>query len=159
VGLDPEQVSEIRSLIASLRGERTILLSSHILSEVSVLCEQVIVINKGRVLAQDSAPRLAERLRPSLRVRIRVEAPREEVIAVLRRVPGVVYADKDPRDMGVRFEARDDETLREVSRAIQERRWLLLEMNQEALTLEEIFLSLVREEARAEGAAAAGGVP
>jgi ABC-2 type transport system ATP-binding protein len=145
VGLDPEQVSEIRSLIASFRGDRTILLSSHILSEVSVLCEEIIVIHKGRVLAQDSPPRLAERLRPSLRVRVKVEAPREELIAMIRQVPGVVYADKDAYDMTVRFEARSDETLREVSRAIQERHWLLLEMNQEPLTLEEIFLSLVRQ--------------
>ena len=146
VGLDPEQVTEIRNLIRGLQGERTILLSSHILSEVSLLCQQVIVINKGRVLAQDHPDRLAERLRPSLRVNLRVEAPREEVIAELRKIPGVLYADKDSRDQTVRFEARDDATLREVSRAIQEKRWLLLEMKHEALGLEEIFLSLVRQD-------------
>ena len=146
VGLDPEQVTEIRNLIRGLQGERTILLSSHILSEVSLLCQQVIVINKGRVLAQDHPDRLAERLRPSLRVNLRVEAPREEVIAELRKIPGVLYADKDSRDLTVRLEVRDDATLREVSRAIQEKRWLLLEMKHEALGLEEIFLSLVRQD-------------
>ena len=156
VGLDPEQVTEIRSLIASFRGERTILLSSHILPEVSLLCEQVIVIHSGKVLAKDSPARLAERLRPSLRVRVRVEAPREEVIALLRTVPGVLHADKDPRDLSVRFEARDDEVLREASRAIQERRWLLLEMSREAVSLEDIFLTLVRRPAAGDERAAGG---
>ena len=147
VGLDPEQVTDIRNLIRGLQGERTILLSSHILSEVSLLCQRVIVINKGKVLAEDSPERLGERLRPSLRVNLRVEAPREEVIEVLRRIPGVLYADKDARDASVRLEARNDETLREVSRVIQERRWLLLEMRREPLGLEEIFLSLVQGDA------------
>lgn len=146
VGLDPEQVTEIRNLIRSLQGERTILLSSHILSEVSLLCRQVIVINKGRVLAQDDPARLAERLRPSLRVSLRVEAPREEVIIELRKITGVLYVDKDIHDMSVRLEARDEAALREVSRAIQEKRWLLLEMKHEAVGLEEIFLSLVRQD-------------
>jgi ABC-2 type transport system ATP-binding protein len=155
-GLDPEQVTDIRSLIASFRGERTILLSSHILSEVSLLCEQVIVINRGKVLARDSPANLAERLRPSLRVRMRVEAPREEVLDVIRAVPGVLYADKDPRDLSVRFEARDDETLREISRAIQDRRWLLLEMNHEAVSLEDIFLALVRRSSGDESAPPGG---
>ena len=157
VGLDPEQVAEIRSLIAGFRGERTILLSSHILSEVSLLCEQVIVIHRGRVLATDSPGHLADALGSSLRVRLRVEAPREEVIACLRTIPGVVYADKDPRDLAVRLEARSDDVLREVARAIQERRWLLLEMNREALSLEEIFLSLVRRQPAGEEGTAPGG--
>ena len=151
VGLDPEQVTDIRNLIRGLQGERTILLSSHILSEVSLLCQRVIVINKGKVLAEDSPERLGERLRPSLRVNLRVEAPREEVIEVLRRIPGVLYADKDARDASVRLEARNDETLREVSRVIQERRWLLLEMRREPLGLEEIFLSLVQRDASENG--------
>ncbi len=149
LGLDPEQVTEIRNLIGRLRGERTVLFSSHILSEVSLVCQQIIVINKGRILAQDTPDALAGRLRPWLRVNLRVEAPREEVIAVLSRIPGVLYTDKEPRDLSVRLEAQSDEVLREVSRAIQEKHWLLLEMRHEALGLEEIFLSLVREDQKA----------
>jgi len=146
VGLDPEQVTEIRSLILRLRGERTVLLSSHILSEVSLLCQRIIVINKGRILAEDTPQRLSDRLRPSLRVSLRVEAPREAVLELLSTIPGVIRADGESRDASVRLEARSEDALREVSRAIQERRWLLLEMKRESPGLEEIFLSLVRHE-------------
>jgi gliding motility-associated transport system ATP-binding protein len=156
VGLDPEQVNDIRNLIRGLQGERTILLSSHILSEVSLLCQRIIVINKGKVLAEDSPERLADRLRPSLRVNLRVEAPPEDVLALLRKIPGVLHADKDARDPSVRLEALSDEVLREVSRAIQEQRWLLLEMRRETLGLEEIFLSLVHRDASAAAGEVAG---
>ncbi len=77
---------------------------------------------------------------------LRVEAPRAEVIELLSRIPGVIRADEEAEDPSVRFEARSEDVLREVSRAIQERRWLLLEMKRETLGLEEIFLSLVHEE-------------
>jgi ABC-2 type transport system ATP-binding protein len=154
VGLDPEQVTEIRSLIHRLQGERTVLLSSHILSEVSLLCRRIIVINKGRILAEDTAERLADRLRPSLRVSLRVEAPRDAVIALLASIPGVIRADGEGPDGAVRLEARSEDVLREVSRAIQEQRWLMLEMRREPLGLEEIFLSLVqRETTREDGRA------
>jgi ABC-2 type transport system ATP-binding protein len=146
VGLDPEQVSEIRSLIRGLQGERTILLSSHIVSEVSLLCRRIIVINQGRILADDAPERLSARFRPSLRVNLRVEAPRQDVVDVLTRIPGVICALSEEADASVRFEAQSEEVLREVSRAILHQRWLLLEMKRETLGLEEIFLSLVHEE-------------
>jgi len=146
VGLDPEQVTEIRSLIRRLQGERTVLLSSHILSEVSLLCRRVIVINKGRILAEDTPERLSDRLRSSLRVSLRVEAPRDAVVSLLSAIPGVIRADGDGPDASVRLEARGEDVLREVSRAIQEQRWLLLEMKRETIGLEEIFLSLVHHE-------------
>jgi ABC-2 type transport system ATP-binding protein len=148
VGLDPEQVTEIRGLISRLRGSRTVLLSSHILSEVSLLCQRIIVIHKGRILAEDTPERLSDRLRPSLRVSLRVEAPREAVLEMLSAIPGVIRADGESQDATVRLEAETEDVLREVSRAIQERRWLLLEMKRESLGLEEIFLSLVRHDER-----------
>ncbi len=150
-GLDPEQVSEIRGLIRALKGERTVLLSSHILSEVSLLCEEVIVLHRGRVVAQDSPERLAERLRPSLRVTLRVEAEIDEVVGRLAGVGGVLSVRGDGGR--VHLEARDEATLREISRTIQEAGWLLLEMKHETLALEDIFLTLVRGEGGA-GAAA-----
>jgi ABC-2 type transport system ATP-binding protein len=146
VGLDPEQVSEMRGLIDGLRGRRTILLSSHILSEVSLLCGWIIVIHEGRILAADTPQRLGARLQRSLRAKLRIEAPREEVIDVLSRIPGVTRAVLGAVDGSVRVEGQSEEALREVSRAIRDRRWLLLEMTRETLDLEEIFLSLVHEE-------------
>src|SRR5437588_6848400 len=113
IGLDPEQVTEIRSLIRRLQGERTVLLSSHILSEVSLLCRRVIVINKGRILAEDTPERLSDRLRPSLRVSLRVEAPRDAVVSLLSAIPGVIRADGDGPDASVRLEARSEDALRD----------------------------------------------
>ena len=153
-GLDPEQVTEIRGLIRGLSGERTVLLSSHILSEVSLLCRRIIVINGGKILAEDTPERLSERLRPSLRVNLRIEAPPNDVIPVLAAIPGVLAADRTASGDGVRVEARDEEVLREVSRAIQERRWLLLEMKRETLGLEEIFLALVQGGGSSDGGTA-----
>ena len=150
-GLDPEQVSEIRGLVRALKGERTVLLSSHILSEVSLLCEEVIVLHRGRVVAQDSPERLAERLRPSLRVTIRVEADSDSVVGRLAGIGGVLSVRGD--DGRILLEARDEATLREISRTIHEAGWLLLEMKHETLALEDIFLTLVRGEGGA-GAAA-----
>jgi gliding motility-associated transport system ATP-binding protein len=146
IGLDPEQVSEIRGLIRGLRGERTVLLSSHVVSEVSLLCRRIIVINKGRILADDTPERLSGRFRSSLRVSLRVEAPRHEVVEVLSRIPGVIRALSEEADSSVRLDAQNEDVLREVSRTIQDRRWLVLEMKRETLGLEEIFLSLVHEE-------------
>src|SRR5262249_12423233 len=106
IGLDPAQVSEIRGLIRGLRGERTILLSSHVVSEVCLLCRRVIVINKGRILADDTPERLSERFRPSLRVSLRVEAPRREVVDVLSRIRGVIRALPEGTDSSVLLEAQ-----------------------------------------------------
>jgi ABC-2 type transport system ATP-binding protein len=142
-GLDPEQVTEIRGLIRSLRGERTVLLSSHVLAEVALVCERVIVIHGGRILAVDRPEELAKRLRPSVRVNLRVDAPRGEVIARLRTIPGMTSAEPSG-DASVRLEAASEDALREAARAIQARGWLVLEMNREPLDLESIFLSLVR---------------
>ena len=77
---------------------------------------------------------------------LRVEAPRDAVVSLLSAIPGVIRADGDGPDANVRLEARSEDVLREVSRAIQEQRWLLLEMKRETIGLEEIFLSLVRHE-------------
>ncbi|MEW6267909.1 MAG: ABC transporter ATP-binding protein [Thermodesulfobacteriota bacterium] len=143
-GLDPEQVTGIRELVKSLRGQRTIVFSSHILSEVSQVAQRVVIINRGRVVAEDSPEGLARRIEGAVRVWLRAEGPAREVRDTIASVPGV--RDLEDGDGRWRFHARDESTVRDVSRAVTARGFLILELTRESLSLEEIFLRLVRVE-------------
>jgi ABC-2 type transport system ATP-binding protein len=140
-GLDPGQVTEIRDLVKSLRGERTLLFSSHILSEVSQVAQRVVIIDRGRVVAEDRPEGLARRLAGEIRLCVRADAPVAELAALAARVPGVHGV--APVDGRLHLVARDESVVRELSRAIAEQRWTLVELTHESLTLEEIFLRLV----------------
>jgi ABC-2 type transport system ATP-binding protein len=140
-GLDPGQVTGIRDLVKSLRGERTLLFSSHILSEVSQVAQRVVIIDRGRVVAEDRPEGLARRLAGEIRLCLRADAPPAELAALAARIPGVHGVAAD--DGRLRLVARDEAVVRELSRAIADRRWTLVELTHESLTLEEIFLRLV----------------
>jgi ABC-2 type transport system ATP-binding protein len=148
IGLDPGQVVEIRELVRRLRGARTVLFSSHILSEVEALCERVIVIAQGRLVGLGSTPELARRLGSRQRVTVRVDGPAADVRTTLA---GVADVDRlEERDGAFLVEATGAEPLaRLVGSAMQQRGWVVLELRQEALDLEDIFLELVRGESRA----------
>jgi ABC-2 type transport system ATP-binding protein len=141
-GLDPEQVADIRELVKGLRGQRTIIFSSHILSEVSQVAQRVVIINRGRVVAEDRPEGLARRIAGAVTVHLRAEAPESELRALLSAIPGV--HDLAVVDGRFRFHARDEGVVREVSRAVTARGFLLLELSRESLSLEEIFLRLVQ---------------
>ena len=148
IGLDPAQVVEIRELVRGLRGARTVLFSSHILSEVEALCERVIVVAQGALVGVGSTPELARRLGSRQRVTVRVDGPGADVRATLA---GVADVDRlEERDGAFLVEATGDGPLaRRVGAAMQEHGWVVLELRQEALDLEEIFLELVRGESHA----------
>ena len=143
IGLDPGQVVEIRELIGGLRGTRTVLFSSHILSEVEALCERVIVVAEGRLIGQGSAADLARELGARQRVTVRVDGPRAEVEMRLRAVADVQRVVVD----GERFvlEAPANVPLaRRVGEVVAREGWVVLELAQEQLDLEDLFLELVR---------------
>lgn len=144
-GLDPEQAIEIRALIRSLRTRCTILLSSHALAEIGLVCGRIILVRRGRILAEDSPERLAARLSSRIVVRLRVDAPEPAVSAALVGVPGVLRV--DPGAAGA-FEVhlRDDDAARETSRLLARRRWAVLEMTRRPVEVEDVFLALVRDE-------------
>jgi ABC-2 type transport system ATP-binding protein len=146
-GLDPEQVAEMRSLIRRLRHQCTVILSTHILTEVEATCDRVIIIHRGRVLALDTPANLNRRLRPTSQVCIEVRAPAGEITAALRAVPGVLAVDKTGAADGLLMltvSTERDRDLRErLADTITRRGWGLRELRPQTLTLEEIFLSLV----------------
>ncbi len=149
VGLDPLQAAEMRALLGRLTG-RTILLSTHILSEASALCSRVVILARGRLLAEDAPEGLARRLEGMGRLWARVEGPAEAVAAALAALPGAVGVEQQAPDgrPGLAFLVRvraTEPAQRQLGAAIVTRGWTLLEMRADAPTLEDLFLRLVTQ--------------
>jgi ABC-2 type transport system ATP-binding protein len=151
VGLDPQQIIEIRQLIKELSGKSTIILSTHILPEVSMICQRVIIINNGRIVAVDTPENLTARLQTSSKLLLTVDGPVDRIEFHLAQIPGVLRVEaKDGTRAGaatfiVEVE-RDRDLRRDVSRTIVDRGWGLLELRPADMTLEEVFIRLVTEE-------------
>jgi ABC-2 type transport system ATP-binding protein len=146
-GLDPHQIIETRDLIKGLAGDHTIILSTHILPEVEQICEKVIIIAKGKVVATDSVENLTSRLRGSESVAVEVIAPEGAAVqARLEQVAGVSRViPKESKDGRLLFtvESLEGRHIRPgVARSVIEAGWNLNELHGMALSLEEIFLEL-----------------
>jgi gliding motility-associated transport system ATP-binding protein len=147
-GLDPEQVAETRRLIRNLRGDSTVILSTHILPEVEATCDRVIIIHQGRILAVDTPSNLNQRLRQTSQIYLEVAAPAAAVVERLRAVPGVLSVELAPGvAAGVTAltvaSAKDRDVRAELAACVAAARWGLLELRPVSLSLEAIFLSLV----------------
>jgi ABC-2 type transport system ATP-binding protein len=146
IGLDPAQIIEVRALIREIGRERTVLLSTHILSEAQQLCDRVIIINKGRIVAEDTPERLQARLAGGQRVAVRVRGDGDELENVLLSVPGITRATPTP-DGTLEVECPPGEDIRpEVARRVVQAGFDLLELRLVGLSLEDIFMQLTREE-------------
>ncbi len=149
IGLDPAQIVEIRELIRQLAGDHTVILSSHILPEVSQLCQRVIIINRGQIVASDTPANLTHQLNREARVHLSVKGPLAEVQAAIAAVPGV-KAVQGLGDGTFTLEADLDLEVRpELARCIVQRGWDLLELKTQEFTLEDVFINLVTEEEQA----------
>jgi ABC-2 type transport system ATP-binding protein len=151
IGLDPQQIAEIRSLIKSLAGEHTVILSTHILPEVSMLCSGVVIINRGVIVAQGPINRLVEQFFPTSRVEVEVAGPRGAVLDGLRGINGVVQVEEStaPGDESGRFvveSARGRDVRGEIFQLAAQQKWNLLELRQVGMTLEEVFIRIVAGE-------------
>ena len=145
-GLDPAQIIEIRELIRHLGGHRTVLLSSHILPEVSQLCQRVIIINKGKVVAEDNPNALTEKIQKEFITLINTDAPPTQLEAKVLSLPGVRKVNKKG-DKEFLIHSTTDNTIRaSIARAVVEEGWNLNELRPRNLSLEEVFLHLVTEE-------------
>jgi ABC-2 type transport system ATP-binding protein len=157
IGLDPKQIVGIRQLIKSLAGAHTVILSTHILPEVSMVCEGVIIINRGRVVASGSFDRLVEELSPVARVQVQLEGPIELIAQSLRALRGVERVEVRSAADGVGTFVLEVERGRDVRREVAElaaqQRWGLLELRALALSLEDVFIRIVAGEEDPEGLA------
>ena len=162
-GLDPKQIHETRQLIRTLAGERTVVLSTHILPEVAVTCDRVVIISGGRLRAEDTPARLVARLGAARRGRgsweVETAAPAEDARAALLRVAGVTGVDAAPETAGgtamLQVEAEDGrEVSTELARALLAAGLPLYELRRSGASLEDVFLALTTEEAGANGGGA-----
>jgi ABC-2 type transport system ATP-binding protein len=142
-GIDPIQVSETRHLIRRLGKDRTIMISTHILPEVSLVCERVIIINKGRIVAEDRIENLAGVLGSAGRLRVRVQGPASEVGDRLRQVAGVQQVSYEAPYHVVSF-AADSSPHAGITETIVRCGWTLVAMESAEMSLEDIFLQLTR---------------
>ncbi|MFH1675245.1 MAG: ABC transporter ATP-binding protein [Pseudomonadota bacterium] len=149
IGLDPRQITDIRKLIMGFAGRKTVVLSSHILPEVSMMCRRVAIINNGRIVAIDTPQRLTGRTAD--KVLLEVKGPATEILARLRGIPGVesISSEIDQKTGISRYtvEAKDGKEIRgTLSRSIITAGWSLLEMRAVRPSLEDVFIRLTREE-------------
>jgi ABC-2 type transport system ATP-binding protein len=144
IGIDPIQVAHTRQLIKQLGENRTILLSSHILPEVSMVCQRVIIIHQGKIVAQDSIEHLSSSATGGEQLRLRVDGPAERVTAVLAGVDGVLEVKFQEPFHLARLEA-GKQPQAQISAILVQQGWGLLAMESAAMTLEDIFLELTGE--------------
>lgn len=151
VGLDPKQMVEIRTLIKRLGKNHTVILSSHILSEIQAVCDRVIIINKGVVAADDTATNLSNQVTTDHRVIARIEGEKAAVLQAIRGIEGLKYVRADmEREPGIweyEMEAEPGQDIRrEVNRIARENDWNILMLKTMEMTLEDIFLKITMGE-------------
>jgi ABC-2 type transport system ATP-binding protein len=160
IGLDPQQITEIRSLIKSLAGEHTVILSTHILPEVSMVCSGVIIINKGSIVARGPIDTLVEQFFPTSRVQVEIAGPLDAVRTGLLSIPGVTAVTDGAAGDGGGFlveSPRGRDVRAEIFQLAAQQRWELRELRRVGMTLEEVFIRIVAgEETEAAAGAEAG---
>lgn len=151
VGLDPNQIIEIRTLIKSLGRHHTVILSSHILSEIEAVCDRIVVIHRGNIVADSTAADLSRKYSEDRRLTARVKGPATDTAQLLATIPGV----KKVTPLGMReagmydfvIEPKENVDVREeIFRRLAERNWPLVGLKSMEMSLEEIFIELTREQ-------------
>ncbi len=152
IGLDPKQIHEVRTLIKSLAGNHTVILSTHILPEVSMTCNRVVIINNGKVVAMDTPTGLTNQMKGAEKIALLVDGPRSAVIDRLKSIDGVIgvqaegEANGGPSNLTVECKLQTD--LRStLAREIVSQGWGLLELRGVSMSLEDVFINLVTQEA------------
>lgn len=143
VGLDPRQVAEVRSLIKELAGQHTIILSTHILPEVQASCQRIIIINKGKIVAEDSIDRLGQRMSGSGRVHLRVLRPSSSLESNFQQTVGVTGVRAHSGEFEIDTDGSPETAARLAEKAVSAG---LFEMRQESFNLEDVFLKLTTSE-------------
>lgn len=143
VGLDPKQVAEIRELIQELRGQHTIILSTHILSEVQAVCEKAIIINKGKIVAQDTIANLSNLEKGQSRLFIRLRKEITDLKSVISGIDGVLNVDSGANHREWKIDLRgQDDTIEAISSRLVSQGLGLLELSPTRMDLEDVFLKL-----------------
>lgn len=151
VGLDPMQIIEIRTLIKKLGKKHTVILSSHILSEIQATCDRIIIIDHGTIVADDTTENLTKLVTNDNKLIVRIDGPKEEVEKMIKGIKGVVTVRADmEREPGIYeydIEVTEGKDIRrELFKRVADRSWYILGMKNTELTLEDIFLKITMGE-------------
>ena len=142
VGLDPKQVIEIRDTLKQLKGQHTIILSTHILSEVQISCDRVIIINEGKIVIEDSLENLNKKMRSGKRqLQLKVKKSDEKLVSKIKSIKGVLSVQEIPS--GLILDIEKDETINEeVIKVVISNSYGLIELKEQSLSLEDLFIRL-----------------
>ena len=151
VGLDPNQITDVRNLIKSLAGNHTVILSTHILPEVGITCQRVVIINKGRIAAVDTPENLTRQLQGSDRILLSARGPEAAIKGKIQEIQGVLRIESVKQDGDGHCEFSIDTELKrdlrsQIARKIVESGYDLLELKTSSMSLEEVFLQLTTNE-------------
>ncbi|HEY5594850.1 MAG TPA: ATP-binding cassette domain-containing protein [Nitrospiria bacterium] len=153
-GLDPKQIIEMRQVMKELAGQHTVILSTHILPEATAVCQRVIIIHEGRIVAVDTPDHLSAQHRQSEKIRMTLKTPSSETADALKTVPGVVSIFHEPSPDGRVFVVECDlgrDHRAELASLAVHHGWGLVELTAVKLSLEDVFLKLTQEEAKEAG--------
>ncbi|MDD6261071.1 MAG: ATP-binding cassette domain-containing protein [Clostridiales bacterium] len=148
IGLDPKQIIEIRNLIRTLGKEHTVILSTHILQEVQAVCDRIIIINKGKIVADELTENISRAVENTRRFNVKIAGPQRDVLAVLRNMPGVTYAevlaarDGDAYTYMVESEVGID-IRKKLFWTMAEKKWPIIGLEALGLSIEDIFIAVV----------------
>ena len=148
IGLDPKQIIEIRNLIRTLGREHTVILSTHILQEVQAVCDRIIIINKGRLVADELTENISKAVENTRRFNLKISGPQREVLATLKNMPGIVYAevlaarDGDAYTYMIESEVNVD-IRKKVFWTMAENRWPIIGFEALGMSIEDIFIAVV----------------
>ena len=149
-GLDPKQITEFRDLIRSLSTNHTIIISSHIMQEIQAVCDKVIIINHGRIIAIDTPEALSQRIMRNNKLELRIKGPRAEIVNSLKEIEGITSVDitriREEGSIDIQVETEDEVDVREqVFEMCSEKHFPILLMSVSEMTLEDIFLQITGE--------------
>jgi len=148
VGLDPKQIIEIRNLIRTLGRDHTVILSTHILQEVQACCDRILIINKGKIVADERTENISRAVENNRRFTVKICGPQKEVLAMLKSRPGIVYAEAMPTRDGEAYvymiESEVGVDIRKsLFYALAERNWPMIGLEAQGMSLEDIFITIV----------------
>lgn len=146
IGLDPLQIIEIRNLIKEIAKDTTIILSSHILAEVQEVCNRILVINRGKIIAEDSKENLKNKLMQGKRFLIKIKESENDLENILSNISGIKSVMKVEDNSFTVIAENDEKVQSEISKAIVNNNYSLLEIKEEDMSLEEIFSKLIKED-------------
>ncbi len=151
VGLDPKQIIEIRNLIRTLGKEHTVILSTHILGEVQAVCDRIVIINKGKIVADELTENINRAVQNNRRFNVKIIGPQREVAAALKSIPGMTYAEALPERDGeaytysIESEAGVD-IRKKLFATIADKGWMMIGLESVGMSLEDIFINVVDDE-------------